>query len=156
MRLVNIMYRCANFLCVSYVTVFPWGDTLRSCNGRHHQKTVFNPVPFPINLVSVPQENNVAVSDLVYRGEHIYRLLDLVWWELTVVLCVNFDASPWFKSLIMYYLKVNWYMKGKPGLLQPFKVTFFCPNNNKITVLLRLAGTPGDCLLQPPARIRFG
>lgn len=47
-------------------------------------------------------------------------------------------------------------MKGKPGLLQPFKVTFFYPNNNKITVLLRLAGTPGDCLLQPPARIRFG
>lgn len=47
-------------------------------------------------------------------------------------------------------------MKGKPGLLQPFKVTFFCPNNNKITVLLRLAGTPGDCLLQPPAQIRFG
>lgn len=102
MRLVNIMYRCANFLCVSYVTVFPWGDTLRSCNGRHHQKTVFNPVPFPINLVSVPQENNVAVSDLVYRGEHIYRLLDLVWWELTVVLCVIF----YVESLVQVTINV--------------------------------------------------
>lgn len=46
-------------------------------------------------------------------------------------------------------------MKGKPWLLQPFKVTFFYPNNNKITALLRLEGTPGDCLLQPPAQIRF-
>lgn len=49
---------------------------------------------FLLMQIPVPQDSTAVVSDLVYRGEYLHRLLDLLCWELTAVLCVDFDVHP--------------------------------------------------------------
>ena len=67
-----------------------------SCIGKHKQRMVFNPLPFPINPRFLLLRMALLLGLTVYRGENLHRLPDFLCWELTEVLSVDFDMHPRF------------------------------------------------------------